>query len=81
MTALVPVTGRGESFVLWDLPYSRGLAYLHALGVQNGATMELVSGDGERRGGMREGFENLKAQWEDKGGEGLTQGSRAAGLG
>lgn len=64
MVALVPMTGRGEDFVLWELPYARGLCYLHAGAAQNGTVMELVEGrgDDEERGGMLAEFERMKAR-------------------
>lgn len=63
VTALAPVTGRDEEFILWRLPYARGLRYLHAVAVANGVTMELESGGEMARDSMRDGFQDLKARW------------------
>jgi len=62
---LVPVTGRGEDFVLWELPYCRGLSYLHAIAVHNGVAMELESAREVESAGMREAFEQMRGDWGD----------------
>lgn len=63
MTALVPVTGRDEDFVLWELPYSRGLRYLHAVAVANGVTMIREAAAEGARDSLRDGFEDLRKRW------------------
>lgn len=54
------MTGRDEDFLLWHMPYARGLRYLHAVAVMNGQTMELVEGR-PAEAGMRSAFQELQA--------------------
>tara|TARA_R110000803_G_scaffold74624_3_gene138710 strand:+ start:744 stop:929 length:186 start_codon:yes stop_codon:yes gene_type:complete len=56
------VTGKDDAFVLWELPYARGLRYLHAVAVANGTTMELEEGNQEKRDSLYDGFQDLRAR-------------------
>lgn len=67
VTGISAATGWLEDFILWELPYARGLGYVHAIAVSHGQEMELVAGrdwvEDEGRGGMRDGFETMRERW------------------
>lgn len=65
----MPVTGRDEEFVLWFLPYARGLSYLHAVAVANGTEMELVNGGNfeDVKGEMRDQFMGMRKRFQEAG--------------